>query len=107
MIIIQGIEHRFSVPPELDQLAGFQQPQLVADGALGNIQQLGQIAYAQLALKQRVQDLDAGGIPKHTEQLRKVIQNLVVRQIAAQPGNDIRLTVAVWVTYRNIRQGVG
>ena len=66
-----------------------------------------QPATAQLALKQRVQDLDAGGIPKHTEQLRKVIQNLVVRQIAAQPGNDIRLTVAVWVTYRNIRQGVG
>ena len=51
MIIIQGIEHRFSVPPELDQLAGFQQPQLVADSALRDTHDLGDIIDAKLALK--------------------------------------------------------
>ena len=30
-----------------------------------------------------------------------------VRLIAAQAGNDRRVSVAVWVTNRNIRQGVG
>ena len=50
MIIIQGIEHRFSVPPELDQLAGFQQPQLVADGTLGDAHDLGNIVDADFVL---------------------------------------------------------
>ena len=98
-----------AVAPELDELAGFQHPQLVADRALRDAHDLGNIVDAKLAFKQSIQNFDAGRVPEHPEQLGQVIQDLIPRQIVLQPG-DVGLvqglvlhfllrTVSHWVSH--------
>ena len=69
VVIVEGVVHGLAIAAELDELAGFQQPQLVADGTLGDAHDLGNIVDAEFALKQRIQNFDAGGIAKDAEQL--------------------------------------
>ena len=59
VVIIQGIIHGLALTAELDELTGFQQPQLVADSALRDTHDLGDVIDAKLALKQCIQNFDA------------------------------------------------
>ena len=80
VIVIQGIEHGLPLPPEADKVRRLQNAQLVGHGALGQIQHPGNIAHAQLALKEHIEDLDARRIAKNAKQLRQIVERLVVRQ---------------------------
>ena len=84
VVIVEGVVHGLALAAELDELAGFQQPQLVADGTLGDAHNLGNIVDAEFALKQRIQNFDAGGIAKDAEQLGQIIKHLVVGQVVLQ-----------------------
>ena len=64
VIVIQGIEHGLALPPEADKVRRFQNAQLVADRRLRQIQQPRDVAHAQLALKEHIEDLDARRIAK-------------------------------------------
>ena len=69
MIVIQGIEHGLALPPEADKVRRLQNAQLVADRRLRQIQQPRNVAHAQLALKEHIEDLDARRIAKNAKQL--------------------------------------
>ena len=51
VVVVQRVVDGFAVPPELDQLAGFEHPQLVADRALRDAHDLGNIVDAELTLE--------------------------------------------------------
>ena len=78
MIVGQGVENGLAVLPGLDQPVCLEDAQLVGDGGLGQAQQLGDVAHAQLRFEQGVQDLDAGGVAEDLEQLGQIVQLLVV-----------------------------
>ena len=78
MIIIQCVDNGFPIPAEAHQLGVLENAQLMADGALGKSQQLGQITDAQLAFQQGVQDTDAGGIAEYPEQVGQIVQPVIV-----------------------------
>ena len=88
VVIVEGVVHGLALAAELDELAGFQQPQLVADGTLGDAHDLGNIVDAEFALKQRIQNFDAGGIAKDAEQLGQIIKHLVVGQVVLQTADS-------------------
>ena len=83
MVVVQGVKDGFALPAELHQLGVLEDAQLVAHGALGHAQQSGQVANAQLAFKQGVEDADAGRIAEDPEHLRQVVQAVIVGHQAA------------------------
>ena len=80
MVVGQGVEHGLPLPAGLDQADVFQRPELVRDGGLGHPQQGGDVAHAHLRGEEGVQDADPSGVPKDPEQLRQVIEGILVRQ---------------------------
>ena len=64
MVIRQGIEDVFALPAEFDQVHLLEQAQLVGDGALGDLDTLGDVAHALLPLGKQVEDMDPGGVGK-------------------------------------------
>ena len=65
MFIIQSIEDCFSFSSELYQLGILQDTELMTDRRLAEIQDRCHIADTQFRVKQRIQDLDPGGIPEY------------------------------------------
>ena len=74
VIIRQGIEDGFSLPPELYQLALLQYSQLMGHGGRTGFQHLGNIPHAHFRLKQHVQNFDARGVAEHLVQLRQIVE---------------------------------
>ena len=81
MVVGKGIKHGLPLPAGFDQPGVFQRPQLVGDGGLGHAQKLRNVAHAYLRLKQDVQNPNPGGITENPEQLRQIVQGVLVRQI--------------------------
>ena len=99
MVIIQRVDDGFSLPAEAHQLGVLEGAQLMADGALGQTQKLGQVADAQLAFEQGIQDADAGGVTQHPEQVGQILQPVVAGHQAVEflqvgmfvlPGTQVR-----------------
>ena len=65
---------------EFDEVRRLQNAQLVADRRLRQVQQPRNVAHAQLALEEHIEDLDARRIAKDAKQLRQVVERLIVRQ---------------------------
>ena len=56
-------------------------PQLVAHGRLAQLHGVGNVLHAQLIVVQGVQDLDAGGVAEHPEQVGQLVQHFVIRHV--------------------------
>ena len=91
MVIIEGIVHRLALAAELDELAGFQHPQLVTHRTLRDAYHLSNVVDAKLAFKQCIQNFDAGRIAEHAEQLSQIVQHFVIGQVILQAA-DVGLT---------------
>ena len=78
VVIVEGVVHGLALAAELDELAGFQQPQLVADGTLGDAHDLGNIVDAEFALKQRIQNFNAGGIAGERSGVFSLSSNVII-----------------------------
>ena len=78
VIVVQRIKNGLALPAGADQLGVLEGAQLMADGALGHAKQFAEVADAQLAFEQGVEDADAGGIAKHPEQIGQVKEPVVV-----------------------------
>ena len=89
MVVIQGVKHGLALAAELHQLVVFQDAELVAHGALGHAQQLGDVVHAQLRGKEHIQDLDAGGIPEDLIQLRQIVQVVLIGHLLAHGGHGL------------------
>ena len=72
MLIVQRIEHGLPLPTEADKVRRLQNAQLVTDRRLRQIQQTRNIAHAQLALKEHIEDLDARRIAKNARRANKL-----------------------------------
>ena len=81
MVVVQCVENGFALPPEAHKLGVLEHPQLVADGRLAQLHGVRDILHAKFAVVQGVQDLDAGGIAEHAEQVCQFVQHLIVRHL--------------------------
>ena len=79
MGVCQGIVNGFSVPAELYKRHLFQYPELVGNCALGHPQQLGDIADAQLAGRERVKNPDPGRVSEYLEKVCQTVEYLIIR----------------------------
>lgn len=95
MVILQGVEDGLSLPAEFHQAALLENAELVGNGALGHIEELGDVAYAHLALQKDVEDFDSGGIPEYFKKLRQVIEELFIRHLLCDSINDFRMGVDI------------
>ena len=89
MVIIQCIVNGFAVAAEPHKLGVLEHPKLVAHRRLAQLHRIGDILHTQFIIMQCVQDLDAGGVAKHPEQVGQFVQHLVVRQ-DHRPGCRLR-----------------
>ena len=81
MVIVQRVVDGLAIPAEPHQLGVLQHPQLVADGGLAQPDLGGNVLDAQLLVVEGVEDLDPGRIAEHTEQVRQLVQDLIVGHI--------------------------
>ena len=81
VIVSQGVENGLTLPAGLHQTHIFQCPQLVGNGGLGHIQQLGDVAHAHLFLKQHIENADPGGVSENAEQFRQIVQGILPRHL--------------------------
>ena len=71
MIIVEGVEDHAAGAARPDESQRPEQSQLMGDGGLGDADELRQIADAQLALGERVEQPDPGRVAEHRESGRK------------------------------------
>ena len=86
--VVERVEHHAPFAARLDQPQVAQQAQLVRDGGLGHPDQRGEIADAQLAVRQRVEDAHARRIAERAERLRQIGD--VVRPMSAARSSATR-----------------
>ncbi len=84
MGIGQGIDDALSVPTELDQMGLLQDAQLVRYGALGSIDDAGDIIHAALLIHQGVEDLDACGISEYLEEVCQFVEQFVFGHLISE-----------------------
>ena len=96
VIVVQRIEHGLPLPTEADKVRRLQNAQLVADRRLRQIQQARNVAHAQLALKEHIENLNARRIAKNAKQLRQIVERLVVRQGREHPRYRVLMHVEVF-----------
>ena len=89
----QGIKDRLALPAVFDQLALLEGPELVGYGRLGHVEELGDVTYAHLGLKQDVQNFDAGGVAKNFKELGQIVENLIVRHGGVDLVDDLLVGV--------------
>ena len=89
MGVIQRIIDYPSLLSAFNDPGNFQQPQLVADGALGHIQQRREVTYTHFLDVQRTDDSGTGGVSEYLEQFRNFIDGLLGRHLFAYPGQNV------------------
>ncbi len=67
MLVVQPVEHEAAAAARPHQPQAAEQAQLMRDGGLARIDELGQLADAHFLLGQRIQQADAGRIAEHGE----------------------------------------
>ena len=70
--VVERVEHHAPFAPRLDEPQIAQQPQLVRDGRLGHADQRGEVADAQLAVRERVEDPHPRRVAERAERLRQI-----------------------------------
>ena len=83
MVIVQCVVNGFALAPEPHELGILEHPQLMAHRRLAQRHRICNVLHAQLVVVQCIQDLDAGGVAEHPEQVGQLVQHLVVRHIRA------------------------
>ena len=73
MIVRQRIKNRFPFPAGTDELGIFQDLQLMGHRRLRHAKTRGQIADADLRLKQNKQQPDTGGVAEDLEKFRQIV----------------------------------
>ena len=80
MVIVQCVVNGFSVPAEPHELGILEDPELVAHRRLAQLHRVRDVLHTEFIVVQGIQDLDAGGVAEHPEQVGQLVQHLVVRQ---------------------------
>ena len=80
MRVRKRIERLLAVAAALDELRRLEHAKLVRDRGLVHIQRLRNVAHAHLATLQQRQDLDAREVAEKLEQIRQIVERLVVGQ---------------------------
>ena len=96
MIVIQCIENIFAVPAGPYQMAGPQQPQLVADRRLAGAQQLCNIINAHLCFGQSAHNADTCAVRKNLEQLCQLKQIILAGKMGAGKVRCFFMIVLLW-----------
>ena len=66
-LVVERVEHHPSIAARADEPLALQQPQLVRHGRLGQPEDGRQVAHAQFAVRQRVENADARGVAERAE----------------------------------------
>ena len=74
VMVVEGVVDVLAVAARFDQAGAAQQPQLMRDRGLGQIEHLGEVADRDLGLRQGVEDSHARGIAEHLEGLGQGVQ---------------------------------
>lgn len=69
MVIVQCVVNGFAIAPEPHELGILEHPQLMAHRRLAQLHGVCNVLHAQLVVVQCIQDLDAGGVAEHPEQV--------------------------------------
>jgi hypothetical protein len=80
VVIVNGIKHLASRSPRPHEPHGPQQPQLMGDSRFAHTYERRDVADAQLAICQRIEDPDASGIAKHTERFGEDLNRVAGHQ---------------------------
>jgi hypothetical protein len=80
VLVVERVEHHAAIASSADEAAALQQPQLVRHRRLREPQDSGQVAHAQLAMRQRVEDADAGGVAERAESVGEAFDSAGVDQ---------------------------
>jgi len=91
MAVVQGVEHVLAFLARLHQLGRAQQPQLMRDGRRADVQNRRDIAHAEFAQGQRVQDANPGMIPKQAEDLRQAGRGSVAQKKITHPPHSVEV----------------
>ena len=78
MIIVEGVEYRFSFPAVFDQLGVFEETKLMGDGGLVHLQEFADLGHASFLFKETIEDADPGGIREILEQLRYIVESVFI-----------------------------
>ena len=105
MLIVQRIKNGLPLPAAANEPCLLQDAQLVGDGGLGHVQEFCNVAHAHLRLEQHVQNAYPGGVPEHLEQLRKVVQPLLVRHLRLHTIQDLRVGAHLLADLRILSSG--
>ena len=80
MVVVQRIVDGLAVAAEADELCVLQHPQLVAHRRLAELDGVCDVLHAKLVVVEGIEDLDAGGVAEHPEQVGQLIKHLIIRQ---------------------------
>lgn len=73
MTVVEGVENHPAIAARADDAGAAEQPQLVRDGRAAHAQPFGDVADAELALSEGVEDADAGGIAEDAEDVGEAV----------------------------------
>jgi len=74
--VIQTVKDVLAILAIFDEFLPTQHPELMADRRRTHLEKSGQITYAKLGKRERMQDAGAGGIPKSLEKVSQIQQHL-------------------------------
>ena len=81
MVIVQCVVNGFSVPAEPHELGILEDPELVAHRGLAQLHRVRDVLHTEFIVVQGIQDLDAGGVAEHPEQVGQLVQHFVIRHV--------------------------
>ena len=91
--VVEGVEHHATVAPRLHQTQAAEETQLVRHGGFRHANQSGEIADAELTVRQRVEDTHPRGIAERPEGLGEVCHDVLSDERLTQFGNPRRVEV--------------